>query len=1406
MTGSLRVFSERSRRCDSSRLAASRGRRLRFEGLETRSLLAVSIAGLAVSPDPVGPGQTLTLTAQDVQTTAGQVTNVAFYRESNGTADLQVGTGGDAPVGTDTNGADGWSAAVLINGLASGSYTYYARAAASDGNVSPAVSATSVVGQVQSITASPDRFAVRPDDAVSFDVNYATFPSATGLPGAHVRMHYNSNLLGFDGITNLLGFGAVGTAPSVNPDTKDFDHDPTTDTCVVMAWIDINSTWPGTATARLYTANFTALSSGEPNASTRINFTSGDAPADWTVSSQPAIVEINENSPPAISGVNASPQAVTDKTTVQPFSGATIADPDLQSLTTTVTLDAAAKGMLTGGFANTAPGVYSFTGSAADTTTAIRALVFHPTENRVAPGSTETTAFTISVDDGVALPVTNVATTVVSTSVNDQPTIANIPDQTTPKNTPVGPIAFTVGDPDVGSALTVTATSNTQSLVPDANITIGGSGTSRSIQVAPASGQVGSAVITVTVRDAQNTTSTDTFTLTVSDANVPPTMTTIGDRPIPVDGSTGPIPLTIADDHTPADQLTVTVTSSNTTLVPGGGLVLGGSGANRTLSVTPAAQEAGIATITVTVTDRGLDGVFGNGDDLSTSDAFVVAVHAAPTISAIPDQTIAENNSTGDLYFAVLDAETAANLLSVTGSSSNTTLVPNANIVFGGSGGTRTVRITPAAGQIGSATITLTVADRGLDGMAGNNDDLTASKSFVLTVNGANTPPTIGAIADKITAEGVPITVDFTIGDAETAVDSLLLSASSSNTLVVPNEALSFSGQGGTRHLTISPSAVHADRTVITITATDGGGLSATQTFALIVAQQIGTVGYGTANGQNPQGSDLWYAVTTQRTGTLTLIALSQTPVSGATLGLYDAGLTRLDTPGEHLLHAADPLAADRIDHEVAINQTFYVRLHAPNAAMDLYLANLLRLQSGTLLAYGTAEADQVQIVAGAERTLRLDALWYDYSATEVTTITFNGLGGRDVVDLTGSSLGESVNILPGQATLSGGEATVNLMSSETITYHSGGGSDTARLYDSDGDDTLVAGPGEATLSDGSTYQIDVQGAAIMAYAAYQGHDVAQLNDSTGANYFVNSGDIGKLIGDGISLRVFSFEEVKAHSEAGGKDSAMLFDSTGDDNLDASPGTVQLAYANGHTATAYGFASTFGYAMQGGQDTANMHGSAGVDSLTVGVVVNTQSHQTTRKATITDAANTYLNQADGFEQVTVEGDLTDHAYLYDSAGDDNFDSMPGGGTLMHSFGSITTLAGFGDVRLYSNGGGYDRAMLLGGDGNDSFLGRPDFSRFYSGGMYTWVYGFDEVHATAGAGGTDNAFLYDSTGDDRLDADADWATLHDAALAQYFLEVQGFGKVTATASTGTNLRKIVNPAFNLQYVGDWTDLA
>ena len=80
-----------------------------------------------------------------------------------------------------------------------------------------------------------------------------------------------------------------------------------------------------------------------------------------------------------------------------------------------------------------------------------------------------------------------------------------------------------------------------------------------------------------------------------------------------------------------------------------------------------------------------------------------------PTMTIVPDQMINENTSTPVLSVTIGDSLMMGNNLVLTASSSNTNLVPDANIILGGSGNFRTAQVIPAAYQSGLATITLVV-------------------------------------------------------------------------------------------------------------------------------------------------------------------------------------------------------------------------------------------------------------------------------------------------------------------------------------------------------------------------------------------------------------------------------------------------------------------------------------------------------------------------------------------------------------------------------------------------------------------------------------------------------------------------------------------------------------------------
>lgn len=85
--------------------------------------------------------------------------------------------------------------------------------------------------------------------------------------------------------------------------------------------------------------------------------------------------------------------------------------------------------------------------------------------------------------------------------------------------------------------------------------------------------------------------------------NTAPSISTIGNQAICTNGNTGPLAFTIGDDETAANALSVTASSNDLDIVPVANIVLGGSGANRTITVTPVTNRAGSATVTVYVSD-----------------------------------------------------------------------------------------------------------------------------------------------------------------------------------------------------------------------------------------------------------------------------------------------------------------------------------------------------------------------------------------------------------------------------------------------------------------------------------------------------------------------------------------------------------------------------------------------------------------------------------------------------------------------------------------------------------------------------------------------------------------------------------------------------------------------------------
>ena len=300
------------------------------------------------------------------------------------------------------------------------------------------------------------------------------------------------------------------------------------------------------------------------------------------------------------------------------------------------------------------------------------------------------------------------------------PTISTIPEQAIVSGGNTGTIAFTVEDADTNvDSLTLTATSSNQTLIPDANITKGGAGANRSICVAAAPGQTGTAIITVGVSDGEKKTYT-TFNVTVNpDAQIGSELVTngggnsvagwygetsryncgsaftVGSLPggstasyISQDINIGKFGA-ITDTELLRYNASATVSGGATYKFEGldelGYNVLWTKDATQTNTILP----AGTRKIRVTV----------GGPVGSTikNISFKVSNTNLPAISTIGDREILAGTSTTVNYAVAY----TGNSVSLSATSDNQTVIPNGNIQYGGSGYQRTITVTSVAGTSG---------------------------------------------------------------------------------------------------------------------------------------------------------------------------------------------------------------------------------------------------------------------------------------------------------------------------------------------------------------------------------------------------------------------------------------------------------------------------------------------------------------------------------------------------------------------------------------------------------------------------------------------------------------------------------------------------------------------------------
>ena len=124
-----------------------------------------------------------------------------------------------------------------------------------------------------------------------------------------------------------------------------------------------------------------------------------------------------------------------------------------------------------------------------------------------------------------------------------------------------------------------------------------------------------------------------------------PKISALVDRTIDEDTATSPIAFTVVDQAGSGSNLIVYANSTNTTLLPAKAFTFSGGGSSRSLTVLPATNQSGVATVSVVVTD----GIFTNSSRFSLT---VLPVNDPPVISPMVNSTISPGFALGRIVQA----------------------------------------------------------------------------------------------------------------------------------------------------------------------------------------------------------------------------------------------------------------------------------------------------------------------------------------------------------------------------------------------------------------------------------------------------------------------------------------------------------------------------------------------------------------------------------------------------------------------------------------------------------------------------------------------------------------------------------------------------------------------------------
>jgi glutamine cyclotransferase len=359
-----------------------------------------------------------------------------------------------------------------------------------------------------------------------------------------------------------------------------------------------------------------------------------------------------------------------------------------------------------------------------------------------------------------------------------------------------------------------------------------------------------------------------------------------------------------------------------------------------------------------------------------------------------------------------------------------------------------------------------------------------------------------------------------------------------------------------------------------------------------------------------------------------------------------------------------------------------------------------------------------------------------------------------------------------------------------------------------------VSNPVDATpridyaVEQGQTYLVKVSGSAsgVELWLANLVHVVGGSLTAHGTpqddDFHFDAGASCTITVNGVVYKFDDGEVATFQFDAGeGFDVVWLYDSPGDDTLEAWPDRVVMSHAAGGAAAAYsveasGFEDLQSYSARGGVDAAILHGSSGSDKLkSYEDFVRLRAKNTVYSLRAKKFAAIVCDPGSGGSDAAVF-DGTDGNETFTYHGVDNSARMQGKRRdhLAVGFGSVIVRAGGGegDVAYFTDLPGTDSEV------DDIFYFKSHKTELVKAGVTVTARAFDEVHATASESGFDVARIYDTTKDDHFECEGGTARLFRKLGTQLDLlyEVIAFERVKVYGSGGNDTKDVRDHTFEL----------